>query len=105
MRVRINASVDVSKWTQMLSPQVYNRLWHKAVALATPKNRDRCPKCGSRDFLRSHRKNILEFAASSFVLPYRCSHCYFRFFRANEAAADPKRYRTHYPSLQHARRT
>jgi predicted nucleic-acid-binding Zn-ribbon protein len=90
-----------------MSAQSYSGLWHKAVALATPRNRERCPKCGSRDFLRSHRKNLIEFAISAFVLPYRCSHCYFRFFRSNEAAASggAKRYRSHYPSLQHARRT
>ena len=107
MRVRIKADVDVSKFKQVLSPQPYTMFWHKAVALATPKNRERCPKCGSRDFLRSHRKNFMEFAFSAFVLPYRCSHCYFRFFRPNEAAASDaaKRYRPHYSALQHARRT
>jgi len=80
---------------------------HKLFAFALPRNRDRCPKCGSKDFLRSRRKNFLEFAVSRLVLPYRCPHCYLRFFRAVEAidAEDPKHYRAHFGELQQARRT
>jgi DNA-directed RNA polymerase subunit RPC12/RpoP len=106
MQVRVNAGFNVSQLKEAVSLPKVSGIWHKFVSLATPQHRDRCPKCGSRDFLRSHRKNAIEFAISSFALPYRCSHCYFRFFRGNEQpAADPRRYREHYPSLQHAPRT
>lgn len=40
-----------------------------------------CPKCGSLELGRSHRKNPLEVAASAFVLPWRCRVCYARFFK------------------------
>jgi C4-type Zn-finger protein len=94
----------VSQLREIVSLPGVGGIWHKFVALATPQNRERCPKCGSRDFLRSHRKNPIEFAISFLALPYRCSHCYFRFFRAKDTpAADPRRYRPEYPSLQHAR--
>jgi C4-type Zn-finger protein len=77
------------------------------MALALPKNRDRCPKCGSKDFLRSRRKNFIEFGVSKFVLPYRCPHCYLRFFRPVQVAEaeDPNRYRLQYSGLQQPRRT
>ncbi len=107
MQVRIKTGVDVSTFKEIASSQAYTGLWRKAVALATPGHRERCPKCGSRDFLRSHRKNLVEFALSAFVLPYRCSHCYYRFFRSHQdtISSPPVKYRNQYPSLQHARRT
>jgi len=84
---------------------VLQETWHKVLALALPRNRDRCPKCGSRDFSRSRRKNFVEFGISKFVLPYRCQHCYLRFFRPVEGAEDNKRYRAHYAELQQVHRT
>jgi hypothetical protein len=105
MRVRLSAGISVSRLRKRLSFLRHSEFWHKAVAYALPRNRDRCPRCRSKDFLRSRRKNVIEFALSSLILPYRCSHCYFRFFRAVEPAGghDPKHYRPHYPTLQQAR--
>jgi hypothetical protein len=42
---------------------------------------ERCPKCRSKEIMRSHRRNPLERALSVFVLPWRCSCCYARFYR------------------------
>ncbi len=42
---------------------------------------ERCPKCGSQEIQRSHRKNIVERALSFAILPWRCTVCYVRFFR------------------------
>ena len=57
--------------------------------------RDRCPKCGSKEIHRSHRKNIAERAFSFLVLPWRCSICYVRFFRL-------RWWRNHNTSHKHA---
>ena len=106
MRVRLVTSVSLAQWKARIASPRYRELWKKAVALALPKNRDRCPKCGARDFLRSRRKNFLEFTISKFVLPYRCPHCYLRFFRPVEAAdaEDSKRFQAQYGGMPQARR-
>ena len=107
MRVRLVTSVSLPKWEARVIARRYNDLWHKLVARALARNKDRCPKCGCRDFARSRRKNFIEFTISRLALPYRCPHCYLRFFRAVESseADDAKRYRAQYAGLQHARRT
>jgi len=40
-----------------------------------------CPRCGSPDLIRSHRRNPLERVAGLVILPWRCQDCYLRFFR------------------------
>jgi hypothetical protein len=110
MRIRLVTSVSVRKWKSPFASKRYAGIWQeirqKALALALPRNRDRCPKCGSKDFRRSRRKNFIEFGISRFVLPYRCPHCYLRFFRAVEGdAEDPRHYRAHYTELQQVHRT
>jgi hypothetical protein len=102
MRVRLVTRVYLPRWKAPFAlprhAQTWREMWHKVVALVLPRDRDRCPKCGSRDFTRSHRKNFLEFGISKFVLPYRCQHCYLRFFRPVESGngEDGKRYRANY---------
>jgi DNA-directed RNA polymerase subunit RPC12/RpoP len=107
MRVRVVTGVSLRQWKTALRSRRPREFWRRLVRLALPRNRDRCPKCGSKDFLRSRRKNFIEFGISKLVLPYRCSHCYRRFFRAVQAAEieDPNRYRMHDSGLQQARRT
>src|SRR5579875_1748062 len=102
MRVRLVTSVSLRKWKAALASPQYAEMWHKLIALALPRDRDRCPKCGSKDFLRSRRKNFIEFSVSKFVLPYRCPHCYLRFFRPVDVAqaVNFKRYRTHFTGLR-----
>lgn len=102
MRVRLVTGAPLRKWKAVLTSPRYGALWRNIVAFALPKNRDRCPKCGSKDFLRSRRKNFIEFGLSKFVLPYRCPHCYLRFFRPVQAheIEDPNRYRLHYSGLR-----
>lgn len=111
MRVRLVTSVSLPKWQVPFASQRYaerwREAWHKVLAFALPSNRDRCPKCGCREFTRSRRKNFIEFGISKFVLPYRCPHCYLRFFRPVETGQeeDAKRDRAHYAGFQDARRT
>src|ERR1700728_3295543 len=99
MRVRLVTSVSLPKWRAPAGSQRLaarrREIWHKGLALALPRDRDRCPKCGCRERDRSHRKNFIEFGISKFVLPYRCPHCYLRFFRPVEIGntEDAKRYR------------
>ncbi len=52
---------------------------------------ERCPKCGSREIHRSHRKNIAERALSLVFLPWRCDICYVRFFRGRWRKPAPRR--------------
>lgn len=51
---------------------------------------DRCPKCGSKEVQRSHRKNIFEFGLGFVFLPWRCTVCYVRFYRPSWMKAAPR---------------
>src|ERR1700761_4443226 len=111
MRVRLVTRVSLPKWQASAASQRYaekwREIWGKVLELTLPRDRDRCPKCGCRELNRSHRKNFIEFGISKFVLPYRCPHCYLRFFRPVEIGntEDGKRYRAQYAGFQDARTT
>ena len=51
---------------------------------------DRCPRCGSLEISRSHRRNVGERFFSTLFLPWRCRDCYSRFLRPRWAKLERK---------------
>ena len=79
------SSSYISDLAKHLGIQPHGNLWAQLlIMVGFAKDADRCPKCGSKDLMRSRRRNFIERGLSNVMLPFRCRRCYSRFFRVRQ---------------------